>query len=652
MAYLGSLAPCFTISAAGEGRTPKRRRDPPKHNSSPSRESEWSRSVDNVFARRFLAWRKTPRDHLSTERRQAPSRLCGECESLPLLEPGFELFLNRSLLRKKLGHCELCKIFYHALWPSAAPLRSVWPVRLYRDGTNLVADGYDKPLLRICVDSDWAGDSTVQVGPRAFPERSSPAYFELLLEWLRDCDINHEDIGCHMRSRESWLPTRIIDVGDKNEAEGGILRLVHTRMWWWSRSRYVALSHRWGRRSSKDNARNCTLISNLEDHCQSIKFDELGRTFQDAITVTRQLGQRYLWIDSLCIVQDDKDDCNREIKCMEQVFASAYCVIAAASAEGTDAGFLGPRPPNQSVSVLTSSSETPLYICQSIDDFRGEVEGAGLSRRGWVLQERALARRTIFFGSGQTYWECGVGIRSEGMAFLTNQAASFLGDPRFPEMVTRGNLEDQRQVFQTVFKMYSNLELTYATDRPRAIAGIERRLASVMGSSVAFGVFSGSGCLHHSLLWRRVGDTLLQQINSSTFFVPTWSWMAFDGAIDYLDVAPAGVIWNTHISFVSSMAEVHTELGVPVVAFNLDNMSRDLELLILDGQHTADVRNLGCVIVGRRELPQGQEDEYYILVVSPAPAGRTNIEYQRLGVAIVQKVHIAIEWGSWHGRLI
>ena len=80
---------------------------------------------------------------------------------------------------------------------------------------------------------------------------------------------------------------------------------------------------------------------------------------------------------------------------METVFSSAYCVIAATAAEGTDDGFLGPWPLGRFVTL--SNPLGPLYLCESIDNFRGDVEDAGLSHRGWVLQERALAQRTIFF---------------------------------------------------------------------------------------------------------------------------------------------------------------------------------------------------------------------------------------------------------------
>lgn len=103
---------------------------------------------------------------------------------------------------------------------------------------------------------------------------------------------------------------------------------------------------------------------------------------------------------------------------METVFSSAYCVIAATAAEGTKTGFVKPPPPNRFVALPKPSLRAPLYLCTTVDDFHGDVEKASLGRRGWVLQERALARRTIHFSAGQTYWECGRGIYSESLSLL------------------------------------------------------------------------------------------------------------------------------------------------------------------------------------------------------------------------------------------
>lgn len=135
--------------------------------------------------------------------------------------------------------------------------------------------------------------------------------------------------------------------------------------------------------------------------------------FQDAIVTTRKLGLEYLWIDSICIIQGEGGDFHREAKRMEDVFSSAFCVIAASSAQGQHDGFL--NRPRQNRECLTFEHEglPPLYVSRFMDDFNNDVLESPLSKRGWVLQERALARRTIYFTDSQTYWECGRGVRSE-----------------------------------------------------------------------------------------------------------------------------------------------------------------------------------------------------------------------------------------------
>jgi hypothetical protein len=252
----------------------------------------------------------------------------------------------------------------------------------------------------------------IQIGFPKLPEIGSQTHFEVLRQWLRDCDEKHPKC----RSEEAGsvltrLPTRLIDVGTvgdsptvhihetkPHEADQGEER------------RYIALSHPWGDR--KLHKHFCTDKKNIDQHKLGIVVNDLPDTFKDAIEVTRALGVRYLWIDSLCIIQGDGGDFDDEAQRMEAVFSSAYCVIAASRATGTSDGFLKSRPDREFVR-FERGSEDPVYICDVIDDFNHDVIRGRLNKRGWVLQERALARRTISFAEKQTYWECGEGVRCE-----------------------------------------------------------------------------------------------------------------------------------------------------------------------------------------------------------------------------------------------
>jgi hypothetical protein len=213
------------------------------------------------------------------------------------------------------------------------------------------------------------------------------------------------------------MPTRVIDVGD-----GETARLLLTDKDEISQgAHYVALSHCWGKLAEKQTHEWNTTTSNEEDRrAKGFLVQKLPLTFQDTIRVTRELGQRYLWIDSLCIIQDDREDWATESKKMEAVFQNAYYTIAATSAEDSTKGFLN-RPAEKELqyTMVPESSHGKVYIYTLIkDDFDGDVIKGVLNTRAWVLQERALSRRTIYFTKGQTYWECGGGVRCETLTHM------------------------------------------------------------------------------------------------------------------------------------------------------------------------------------------------------------------------------------------
>ncbi|KAH6976664.1 hypothetical protein EDB80DRAFT_692697 [Ilyonectria destructans] len=115
-------------------------------------------------------------------------------------------------------------------------------------------------------------------------------------------------------------------------------------------------------------------------------------TFQDAVRVTRLLGKQYLWIDALCIIQGPDGDWNSEARTMEDVFAGAYCTIAASSARGWGDGFLKPNLDSSGIGMPGIPS-TPTCAC----DFDKDVGEGPLLKRAWVLQERVLSRRITHF---------------------------------------------------------------------------------------------------------------------------------------------------------------------------------------------------------------------------------------------------------------
>ncbi|KAJ8133364.1 hypothetical protein O1611_g265 [Lasiodiplodia mahajangana] len=372
----------------------------------------------------------------------------------------------------------------------------------------------------------------LQLGLPRLPDQGSLEQFTLLKEWIKLCDETHEN--CRGESDNApTMPTRLIELGNP-------LRIVESASI--EPSRFVALSHCWGNLGAAGK-RFCTQTESISTFMHSIDLADLPRTFRDAITVARGIGVRYLWIDSLCIIQNDEADWDYELTIMEQVYSSAYCTIAASSSKSSLEGFLHDREPRPCVEIETPE-KTVLYVCPHIDDFHRDVELGPLNSRGWVLQERALSRRTIFYTSTQVYWECGAGVHCETLARLQNSKAAFLGDARFPHAVL-GYYRDGRQMLvQDLYERYSGLAFSKEWDRPKAILGLERRLARAFNTQAAHGFFAPY--FARLLLWKRRDTRWMTRIKQrrGNSHVPTWSWLSKVGAIKYLDLKFQETHWE------------------------------------------------------------------------------------------------------------
>ncbi|RSL69539.1 hypothetical protein CEP53_002157 [Fusarium sp. AF-6] len=523
--------------------------------------------------------------------------------------------------------------------------------------------------------SDLKSTSGFQIGLPVLPQPGSDQFFQIIQQWLQDCDKNHEHCSLEHEHR---LPTRLIDLGS---LECPTLRLVETRHGEVApNSRYIALSHRWG--DTNKHRPFCTRLKDtsgrghdLESFKKIIPFDQVPQTFRDAIETTRRLGVRYLWIDSLCIIQGDDGDFGTEAKRMEDVFSCAYCVIAASRASNQLEGFLKERPKRRFLAThqsgLAGGHGDPLYICEAIDDFGRHVLDGDLNRRGWVLQERALARRTVYFAETQTYFECGQGVRCETLTKTQNNLADFLGDARFPDKAFRASSRGLKiRYFQDLYRRYSKLEFSHIQDRPVAIAGLEDRLRRAYGSKGGFGIFDdgpGHGLLHRSLLWQRSTDEeALEPIDFSRHperAAPTWSWMAFRGAIDYLDPPFHQAQWEKReveppwSVTPGGSEQSHSSRHLKVVARHFNAARRqpgevDLVYDTPERKPSSDGQRPMCVVVAReKEGKSATEKRYYVLLVSGTPeiASSSQKVFTRLGVGSMLGKYIELEQNGQAG---
>ncbi|RSL99016.1 hypothetical protein CEP52_009960 [Fusarium oligoseptatum] len=364
---------------------------------------------------------------------------------------------------------------------------------------------------------------------------------------------------------------------------------------------------------------------------------------------------------------------------METIFSSAYCVIAASRASGTSSGFLKPRATRTFIRV-DEYTDSPTYICEAIDDFQHHVIEGDLNKRGWVLQERALARRTIYFTKSQTYWECGQGVRCETLTRMTKQVqyrsklilqltsssnqAAFLGDANFPDVAIKASKGTRILFYEGLYERYSRLDFTKAYDRPIAIAGLEQRLVNAFETHGGYGVFQGK-FFGRSLLWIRdakLTDKLknIDFPSSQKYVVPTWSWMAYEGAITYMTVPFGEVDWEegndairspwTWSDSSSTSATWHTgnsneRIDLTANARDvLDLTSAEKRIIYDQGQTALTGCRLKCVIVGKEKLRDEKVSmallrDYYVMLVVLREGSGT--EYERVGAACLPGTCIA-----------
>ncbi|KAK8218132.1 heterokaryon incompatibility protein-domain-containing protein [Phyllosticta capitalensis] len=172
---------------------------------------------------------------------------------------------------------------------------------------------------------DWIGSA-----PDVPQETSSEESFSWAKEWLEFCCSSHP--RCNPPTVSTVLPTRLIDVQDT--VENGPVKLVETCG---REGRYLCLSHCWG--DAENHPRPLeTTNGNLRLYKEKIPWNSLPHTFQDAINFTRKLGERYIWIDSLCIIQDCKEDWGRESRKMADIYSNSYLTLAATAATNSSCG--------------------------------------------------------------------------------------------------------------------------------------------------------------------------------------------------------------------------------------------------------------------------------------------------------------------------
>lgn len=297
-----------------------------------------------------------------------------------------------------------------------------------------------------------------------------------------------------------------------------------------------------------------TTSRTLQSHMKAISWDAIPATFQDAIRISRKLGVQYVWIDSLCIIQDSVKDWESESSKMAEIYRNSYVTIAGAASKDSKGG-LGLNRPRQTGTTLkgTTSSgkqysirvqcsiqpqspiddktpkdgiQHPISPTTSIrDDFGGAFGVFPLLTRGWVFQERLLSPRFIQFGKDELLWDCKESILCE-----CGQRPPDLPHNQIT-MKSRDN-ELLSHKWRKIVGFYCSLNLTYPQDKLPALSGLAKQMGERKPDATYLaGIWSDS--LDLDLLWIPYGP---EARRLDEYIGPSWSWAQVGRKIIYPSV--------------------------------------------------------------------------------------------------------------------
>lgn len=267
-----------------------------------------------------------------------------------------------------------------------------------------------------------------------------------------------------------------------------------------------------------------TTCSTMHKRLRKIPIKTLPRTFQDAIVVTRKLEIKYLWIDSLCIIQDSSIDWQKESSLMGKVYSHAFCTLAASASLDCHGGLF---PDKSKLAILCPKSPT-LADTKSVvlkpyqETWNSLFHKSVLNERGWCLQERELSPRILYFTDHTTLFECReaqAGLRSiHGLQCSTPDfrgIESKASKPAPPDIrrcldISHDDGLQQEQYDRVKHNRYTDWlqmiegfsirKLTVRTDKFPAVSGLAVEYAYLLDDTYVAGIWLGD--LLRGLCWR------------------------------------------------------------------------------------------------------------------------------------------------------
>lgn len=459
--------------------------------------------------------------------------------------------------------------------------------------------------------------------------------------WVRDCISGHAQCRAR-RSEPSWHPTRLIQLVGSGGHAGTVVscHLVDGSALPSSEA-YATLSHRW------QGVNVLTLTTgNMDSLKQNIPMTDLSLTFRQAMTVVLRLGLRFVWIDSLCILQDGDGghDWENEATLMSKVYTHSFCNISADWGSETDGLFFkrGLAQFEQIEVALrirrNGSESVENYTSVDSSLWTDEIMKSPLSSRGWVLQERFLAPRNLRFGRREIFWECcetaacetypdgipsmscfyeaklkalqNFGLRGPNYAHLQRQRSES-ADP-----------EIYYQLWDQVVSQYSTCSLTFPSDKLVAISGVARFLKPLLNDVYILGNWSKAPSIQ--LLWFHMElDEPLEPLYPPSQYscrAPTFSWASSNRAVGISDREESAKALST-VKFVYYRPATHSRAD------------EDVEVLE-DIYGPVDTPTVELKVSGylRRMTLQAKPNRETGLLAVPWDADRSNDEFEEIWI--------------------
>lgn len=362
-------------------------------------------------------------------------------------------------------------------------------------------------------------------------------------------------------SLPSQDPLRLVEIQAGTRGSAPQIRLIHTGG---RHCSYAALSYCWGKAQAGDSRPWQTTHATLKSNLGGIRRQDLPQTLQDVIFICESLDISYLWVDSLCIIQDSPSDWAAESAKMSGIYLGSLLTISLSASVSAESGCFNIASQRTIETEKVFSWETidtrmrdgrfsRLYLAACVSppgSFKDEVRRGALANRAWALQELILPQRTLYITSKQLLWECG---------------HCRLSEDNFPQDHTDRLYPicdyvcplDATAIVETWYKRvvedYTRRQLTFEKDKLVAISALAR--ATYLNRHIGYVAGLWRDAIIPGLLWARKGEGC----KSKTYSCPTWSWASQNSAVTYLFATPLrstprssepfprvqGVFWDT-----------------------------------------------------------------------------------------------------------